>query len=216
MKSLVWKPTVPPARVYKKKILTELVGVSEFIYQVGEDESLRRPSRPVPIGHIKAFTTQEKLRYLKKCLDRFRKITKGKGRGIAGVQVGIPEQIVLLYMPTRKKKYQFFINPKVARVSTVRYRYEESCMSCNLLIAPVVRPAWIEAIYYDEDGEKQVWRMRSKTTDGMVYNRVLQHEIDHLRGIINIDRVKSKELFFESSDRTHEKASFEKVSRPSD
>ena len=216
MKNLIWKPTPPPARVFKKKSLTELIKISQFVYQVGEHESLRKPSKPVPVRHIRAFTTQEKLRYLKKCLDRFRRITKGKGRGIAAVQVGIPEQIVLLYMPSRKKKYRFFINPNVTRVSTARYRYEESCMSCNLLVAPVVRPAWVEVLYFDEDGEKQVWRERGSTKEGKLYNRVLQHEIDHLRGIINIDKVKSKELFFESNDRAYEKTSFEKVSGTSD
>ena len=44
-----------------------------------------------------------------------------------------------------------------------------------------------------------------------MYNRVFQHEIDHLNGIINIDRVESKELIFESDPNYYEKAEFKEA-----
>lgn len=212
-KSLIWNPVLPPARAYKKENLKELVKISQFIYQIGESEALRKPTKAVPLKHITAYTTQEKLKYLKKCFDRYRRITKGKGRGIAGVQVGIPEAFCLLYTPEWKKKYHFFINPKITKASETVYRYPEACMSCNSLVAPVVRPAWIEVEYFDEHGGKQLWQEKSETKEGKMYNRVLQHEIDHLHGIINIDRVQSRELVFETGTAYYEKAAFEEVQK---
>lgn len=70
-------------------------------------------------------------------------------------------------------------------------------MSVNPIIAPVDKPSWIEFEYLDEKGK--------------MYNRVFQHEIDHMDGIINIDLVKSKELNFESDPSYYEKARFEEV-----
>lgn len=214
-KTLIWKPAPPPAAKYKKGAFKELEKISQFIYQVGESDILRKRAKAIKVGQIKAYTIQEKLTYLKKCLIRFRRITKGKGRGIASVQVGIPDAFFVLYMPSKRKKYQFFINPKVIKTSEEFYRYKESCMSCNGLIAPVIRPTWVEVEYFDEEGEKKAWKEKAETKEGRMYNRVIQHEIDHLHGIINIDRVQSKELAFESGQRDYEKPTFEKVKKPS-
>lgn len=210
-KSLIWKPSPPPAAKYKKDAFKELSKVSQFIYQIGESEILRKSTKEVNARYIYAYTTQEKLKYLKKCLIRFRRMTKGKGRGIAAPQVGIAEAFFLLYMPTRRKKYHFFINPRIISTASELYRYEESCMSCNGLIARVVRPSWIEVEYYDEAGEKHIWSEKVATRSGKIYNRVIQHELDHLHGIINIDRVQSKELIFVSGKSDYEKPIFEKV-----
>jgi peptide deformylase len=212
-KELIWKPVSPPAAKSKKESFKELSKISQFIYQLGESDILRKKAIAVSPKHIIAYTTQEKLKYLKRCLIRFRRITKGKGRGIASVQVGIQEAFFLIYFPTKRKKYQFFINPKITKVSKELYSYKESCMSCNGLIAPVVRPAWVEMEYFDEDGEEQAWSTKDETREGKMYNRVIQHEIDHLHGIINIDRVQSKELVFESGHTDYEKPTFEKAKK---
>lgn len=211
-KSLIWKPLPSPAAKFKKNSFRELSKVSQFVYQIGESDLLRKPAKAVKVRQIEAYTIQEKLKYLKKCLIRFRRITKGKGRGIASVQVGIPDAFFLLYLPSKRKKYQFFINPKIIRASEEYYLYKESCMSCNGLIAPVIRPVWVEVEYFDEEGEKKVWKEKAETREEKMYNRVIQHEIDHLHGIINIDRVQSKELVFESRTKDYEKPTFEKVS----
>ncbi len=48
-----------------------------------------------------------------------------------------------------------------------------------------------------------------------MYNRVIQHEIDHLPGIINLDRVESKEIIYESDPNFYKRAAFEPVSSDS-
>lgn len=208
-----WKPSLPPARKYKKENLKELLRTSQFIYQIGEYDALRKQNRKVPLNDISSPVFQQKLAYLKKCFQKFKKATNGKGRGIAAVQVGIPERFFLLYTPNSQKKYHFFINPKITRRATEQYQYPEACMSCNSLAVRIIRPAWVEVEYYDEHGKKQRWEIKANTQEGKMYNRVLQHELDHLDGIINIDKVQSKELVFETGTRYYEKARFTKVQK---
>lgn len=207
-----WKPSLPPARKYKKENLQELLQTSQFIYQIGEYEWLRKPSKNVEISDITSQDFQKKLAYLKRCFLKFRQATGGKGRGIAAVQVGIPERFCLMYMPEQKtKQYLYFINPVITKESDKHYLYPEACMSCNSLVALVVRPSWVEFTYFDERGEKQVWNTKDTTENGKMYNRILEHELDHLDGIINIDKVQSKKLIFETGTTYYEKATFKEV-----
>ena len=103
------------------------------------------------------------------------------------------------------------INPVITRKSKDLLRYPEICMSANPIIAPVVRPSWIEFSYIDEQGKKQVWEIKDASKEGKLYNRVFQHEIDHMDGIINIDKVQSEELIFESDPTFYDTAKFEKI-----
>ena len=141
--------------------------------------------------------------YLKSCLVKYRKIT-GYGRGITAVQVGITECFSIIYMG--KGEMMALINPTVTKQSSEMLKYPEICMSAAPAIAPVVRPSWVEVEYFDEEGKKQIWQEKDK-----MYNRVIQHEIDHMLGIINIDRVQSKEIKFESDPSFYDKATFTKV-----
>jgi peptide deformylase len=154
---------------------------------------------------------QEKFSYLKKCMRDFRRITKGKGRGIAAVQVGIPQRFFLLYQAEAKNPYVIIINPVITKKAEELYSYPESCMSANSLIANVTRPAWIEFSYVDELGKKRLWQMKANTQQEKMGNRIVQHEIDHLDGIINIDYVPSHSLIFESGKEYYGKAPFRKV-----
>lgn len=193
-----WQPKLPPARVYKKENLQELQKISQFIYQIGEDPQLRLPSKIVAVEDINNPEIKAKIAYLKKCMLRYKKATNGKGRGIAAVQVGIPERFFLFWRDEQKEKMEVWINPVITKKAEKLYRYPEACMSCNSLVAPVIRPAWVEVEYYTERGDKKRWSLKDTTKKGKIENRVIQHEIDHLDGIINIDRVGSKELVFET------------------
>ena len=205
-----WHPATPPFREYKKEVFKNAIKVASFIYQIGEYPALRQPSAMVPIEEITTSLCKEKIRYLKTCLTRYRKLT-GKGRGIAGVQVGIPEQIIAVFRPDLQQKIQILINPRIISQSYDLCRYPEMCMSANPIIAEVVRPSWIEFFYYDEEGRQQDWNTKDSTHRDKIYNRVFQHEIDHLLGIVNIDKVQSNELILESDPEFYEHAEFKKV-----
>jgi len=203
-----WKPIKPPFARFKKKVFIRAAQVSGIVYQIGEYPALRQLSGKTPISRIKSEDVKAKIAYLKECLLRYRKIT-GYGRGIAGVQVGIRQRIAVVYSP---HKLITIINPKITKKSEKLLLYPEVCMSANPVIAPTIRPSWIEFEYYDENGRKQYWDKKDDTNKGKMMNRIFQHEIDHMDGIINIDKVKSpRDLILESDPAFYKKAKFEEV-----
>ncbi len=208
----MWKPNKPPFIAHKKHVFRKAMAVSDFIYQIGESPLLRESSTDVPLHEICSDTFQKKLAYVKKCLFRYRELT-GAGRGITAVQVGIPERFSVIYMPELPDKVLTLINPELMSVSKDLLLYPEICMSAAPIIAPTVRPAWAGIIYYDDHAKKQEWKTKAETKEGRLYNRVLQHEIDHMNGIINIDRVASSTLILESDPTFYEKAGFEEVKK---
>lgn len=206
----MWKPNKPPFRAHKKDVFRKAASVADFIYQIGESDLLREASKEVPLEEIHTDTFQQKLRYLTSCLFRHRKQT-GAGRGITAVQVGIAERFSVIYMPEMPGSIFTLINPVITRVSQEVLLYPEICMSAVPIIAPTIRPAYAAIQYYDEKGEKQQWTKKAESREERIYNRVLQHEIDHMNGIINIDRVESHTLILESDPTFYEKADFKKV-----
>lgn len=181
-----FKPTLPKFRNSKKINLLKQSALSQFIYQLGESPILQKPTRKILLKEIKTNLFKSKVNYLKKCLTKYRKIT-GLGRGIAAPQVGIPESFALIF---NQDNFLVIINPKIIKSSSQSYLYPEICMSAFPVIAPIIRPTWVEIEYLDESGKKQNWTIKDNTKQGKTLNRVFQHEIDHLSGIINIELVK--------------------------
>lgn len=151
---------------------------------------LRKPSKLV--SDINTSKFQKELRNLKDRLLKYRKLT-GMGRGIAAVQIGIPKKFAVVYTP---KKLITIINPKITKVSKTKNKYPEGCMSATPIIVPLIRPAWIEFEYFDENGDLKIWKGKN-----LLLNRVFQHEIDHMEGILNIDKVDPKEYIFKSDGK---------------
>lgn len=205
---MAWKPPKPPFTKFKKDVFTKAAKVSAFIYQIGEYDNLRKPSKAVAVKKIHSEDFKAKVRYLKECMMKYRKLT-GYGRGIAAVQIGIPERFSVVYIP---EKLIIIINPKITKKSQKMLLYPEICMSAYPIIAPTIRPAWIEFEYYDEIGQLQHWNTKDDTDQGRILNRVFQHEIDHMEGIINVDIVRNpKELILESDPAFYDEATFEEI-----
>lgn len=202
-----WKPNLPPFRKHKRKVFQRASLVADFIFQIGEYEALRKPSIEIPLKKITTHFYQEKFKYLKNSLIKYRKLTD-LGKGIAAPQIGILKRFFCLYTP---KEILIFINPKITKKSLKKYLYSEMCMSANPIIAPVIRPAWVEFEYFNEKGDKKYWQIKDNSKKGKMLNRVVQHEIDHLDGIINIDKVSSKDLILESDPKFFKKAKFREV-----
>jgi len=105
------------------------------------------------------------------------------GAGLAAPQVG---KNIRLIVVSHDKKTLFFINPKITKKSWARKTEEEGCLSVvnkkgEIIYGPVSRHKRISCIYLDEKGNK-----KTLTAEDMLA-RVLQHEIDHLNGILFID-----------------------------
>ena len=189
-----YQPLIPPLLKSKQKFLQQQAKVASFIHLIGDSPILRQKSTEVRPKDIDSGMFREKLGYLQSCFWKYRKAT-GLGRGMAAVQVGIPE-LFFVVLFKEEKELRVFINPKITDRAEERLLYSEMCMSAAPLLAPVVRPAWIAFDYLDEAGERQSWKMKADDLQGKIYNRIMQHEIDHLEGIINIDTVESRELTY--------------------
>ncbi len=193
---------LPPFRKHKVKVFENAAKTGQFIYQIGESKDLRKPSKEIPVNKITSKAYQGKFKFIKNCLRKYRKLT-GMGRGITGVQVGIPERFSVVYTP---EKLIIIINPKITKVSYENLKYPEICMSANPIIVPTIRPSWIEFEYFDENGKMQYWDNKDK-----ILNRVFLHEIDHMNGIINVDIGNPKEFILESDPSFYKQAKFKKV-----
>jgi peptide deformylase len=107
------------------------------------------------------------------------------GVGLAAIQIAEP--IRLLVVDTAKKEEtadpQVFINPEILWSSEERSTYEEGCLSIPEYYAEVERPASVRARALDREGQ-----MREVLAEGLLAT-VLQHEIDHLDGVLFIDHI---------------------------
>lgn len=107
------------------------------------------------------------------------------GIGLAAPQVGINKQLLVVDIelddPTTPPLV--LINPVIKKASNDQCVIQEGCLSIPGVFLDVVRPAVIEVSYKDEYGRPQ----RLKATDLLA--RVIQHEIDHLNGVLFVDRV---------------------------
>lgn len=206
----VWKPILPPFRRFKKEVYLKHAETAQFIYQLGEGDTIRQISKEIPVKEITSKITKQKIAYLKRCFIKYRKIT-GYGRGIAAIQVGILERFAVIYTPDRKNKLMVVVNPKIVKKSKKLYRRFEACMSEGPVSAPVVRPAWIEFGYYDEEGKKQVWNTHDIDDNSRIYNRVFQHEIDHMDGKIFLDKAELDKITLESNPTFYDSVEFEEV-----
>ncbi|MFA6551764.1 MAG: peptide deformylase, partial [Patescibacteria group bacterium] len=107
------------------------------------------------------------------------------GAGLAAPQVG--ESIRLIVINTKNGVLPL-INPKITRKSWRKELGEEGCLSVPDFFAPVSRHKKIKVIYYNEENEQV-----KLSAEGM-FARVIQHEIDHLNGVLFIDYLKRKDL----------------------
>jgi len=107
------------------------------------------------------------------------------GIGLAAIQIGVPRQMLVIDVSKEgeDKQPQVFINPKILVTSDERSVYEEGCLSIPDYYAEVERPATITVQYIDLDG-KQL----TAQADGLLAT-CLQHEIDHLNGVLFIDHI---------------------------
>ena len=108
-----------------------------------------------------------------------------EGIGLAAVQIGVAKRVIVMDLDQKdgKKDWRVFINPKITWASDEVAVFEEGCLSVPEIWDDVERPARITCEYLDRDGKKQVLE-----ADGMLAT-CLQHEMDHLNGVLFIDHL---------------------------
>ena len=105
------------------------------------------------------------------------------GIGLAAVQVGILKRIIVIDISKddQKKRPIFLVNPKITHKSKKTSVYEEGCLSLPGHFAEIERPSECHVNYIDYNGREKEFK-----ADGLLATCV-QHEIDHLNGILFID-----------------------------
>lgn len=104
-----------------------------------------------------------------------------QGIGLAGPQVGLLKRIFVVHVEGDKPRV--FINPQILRTSMEEVDIEEGCLSIPTVYAKVRRPAIVEVQAFNERG-----RPFTLEADGLL-SRVIQHENDHLNGVLFIDHL---------------------------
>ena len=109
------------------------------------------------------------------------------GIGLAAPQVGELRRVIVLDIDREEVKTGplFMANPEIIEVSDEDLTYEEGCLSVPEHYSDVVRPAKVTVRYLDRDGET-----KEMACEGLLATCV-QHEIDHLDGILFIDHISS-------------------------
>jgi peptide deformylase len=106
------------------------------------------------------------------------------GVGLAAPQIGV-SRAVIVFDAQDEKGARVLINPELIE-SDGDYEYEEGCLSVPGHYWPITRPGYVRARGLNIEGEAVEY-----FGDGLL-GRVLQHEIDHLRGILLIERLEKK------------------------
>ena len=105
------------------------------------------------------------------------------GIGLAAIQVGVPKRVIVLDLARNDepKNPMCFVNPEIIKKSSTNSTYEEGCLSVPGQFAEIDRPDKCHLRYLDYYGEK-----KEITVEGMLAT-CIQHEMDHLEGILFID-----------------------------
>lgn len=151
------------------------------ILQLG-NPLLRECSREVEPGNAEA---ERVLADLRDTLHDFQK-RNGFGRGISAVQIGLP--LRLIYIEIHGRSYAL-LNPRLVEESTDKLVVWDDCFSFPNLVVRVIRTARVRVEYTDAEG-----RAQSLQAEGDL-SELLQHEMDHLDGILAVDRAIDRESF---------------------
>jgi len=172
---------------------------------VYDDPQLRRKSRRVR----RITPTVERL-----VDDMLETMRAANGIGLAAIQVGIPERVIVIEMAEepdeeeeesgddapRPVRQYIVINPEIARPSRDTEEGIEGCLSVPGLVGEVERHTAVTVKGMDTSGRK----MRVKA-DGLLA-RVFQHEIDHCDGVLFIDRIDDPEKIWPVDEGQEEAA----------
>jgi peptide deformylase len=122
--------------------------------------------------------------------DMFETMYDAPGIGLAAVQVGVPKRLLVIDLQEKNEETgttirepRVFINPEIVEASEELAVYNEGCLSVPDQYADVERPAHIRARWFDREGKSH-----EEALDEMLAT-CLQHEMDHLEGILFIDHL---------------------------
>ena len=157
------------------------------------DEVLRKKSQNIQ----KVGENEKKL-----IKDLFETMYHHKGIGLAAIQVGIPQRIIVIDITQKnnQKNPLCFINPVIKHSSNEKSKYEEGCLSIPNTFIEIERPKKCLVEYVDIEGKKN-----SMECDDLL-STCIQHEINHLDGKLIIDFLSKlkKDLIIKKLSKTRQ------------
>jgi peptide deformylase len=157
---------------------------------------LRQRARPLSIAEIQSREIQKLIESMRTCMH------EAPGVGLAAPQLGLALQLAVIedreeyhkeipeaLLQERERRavpFHVVINPALEEVGEQRAEFFEGCLSLSGFSALVPRARAVRVICLDERGERQVIEASGW------YARILQHEIDHLNGMLYIDRMRTR------------------------
>jgi peptide deformylase len=107
--------------------------------------------------------------------------TEGLGRGLAAPQISYQARAIYINTPARE---EFILNPEIVKRSQETFEVMDGCFSADLsFFGPVLRHRWVEVRYRDSSMEVRQELFHDEMSE------LIQHEVDHLDGILFIDRL---------------------------
>jgi peptide deformylase len=146
------------------------------IIMLPDEKFLRQVSKPVKAVDAEARTIFD---------DMLETMYKAPGIGLAAVQIGVPRRLIVMDVAREGegKRPLFLANPEVTWASEELGEYEEGCLSIPEFYEIVQRPREVKVRFLDRQGEPL-----EMAASGLLAT-CLQHEIDHLNGILFIDHI---------------------------
>ncbi|MBU1935900.1 peptide deformylase [bacterium] len=140
-------------------------------------ETLRLQAKPVEVFG-------EELQHLAD--EMYQAMYAADGAGLAAPQVNRSIQFLIMAVPQKNGEpiRMQMANPRVTETRG-NFEYEEGCLSVPDIRDMVTRPEWIRVEYQDTEGKARVIE-----ADGLLA-RVIQHEVDHINGVLFVDRLTS-------------------------
>jgi peptide deformylase len=128
-----------------------------------------KKAKPIDITNFNLESFSQKIEDMKQTSDAY------DGMGLAGIQIGIEDHILVVKQDPKDKEYVLMFNAKIVNRSQETVISREGCLSIPKIGMPIKRNQWIEVEFFD--GKEQ-----RKQKIGGVYAIALQHEIAHLEG----------------------------------
>ena len=128
------------------------------------------------------------------------------GIGLAAIQVGIPKRVIVIDLSKEEEKRPlYFVNPKIILKSNSNATYEEGCLSVPGQFAEIDRPDNCHIKYLDYNNKQQELK-----AEGLLAT-CIQHEMDHLEGILFIDYLSKLKKNFIKKKLSKQKKSLERI-----
>lgn len=138
---------------------------------------------PDPVLRLQAQEVQDFDDDLKQLVERMtRLMLDARGVGLAANQVGILRRVFIFQANDEEEPPQALVNPAIVERSSEVEADDEGCLSLQGVVVPVERPLHIRLEARDTDGEPVVLELEGLAA------RVALHEVDHLDGVLIVDR----------------------------